>query len=199
MQGIVVFRISSMYNHARRIIIILVIALVAEIIITCSLEAFSNSQPAYIRGTSGYLPICIPPLSPWWSNFFWISIIMFETLVLGLSIYMGVRSRREICGNPENSTLGHRPLLYVLLRDSILFPLLALFICFINFFGSMYFSFVDAEISIIVAGFTTQILGGRLVLNLREAYYRPFDDEYEMNQATRMVPIAFTHTVDPDA
>ena len=38
---------------------------------------------------------------------------------------------------------------------------------------------------------TTPIIGCRFVLNLREAYYRPFRDECEQGRMTTILPIAF--------
>jgi len=40
-----------------------------------------------------------------------------------------------------------------------------------------------------ITGARIPILGSRLILNLREAYYRPFEEEFAMNQS-HVVPTA---------
>ena len=53
---------------------------------------------------------------------------------------------------------------------------------------------LEEQISVSIGGFTTQILGSRLILNLREAYYKSFDEEYTANHLS-LLPIEFALTV----
>ncbi|KDR79353.1 hypothetical protein GALMADRAFT_1235823 [Galerina marginata CBS 339.88] len=194
LQGIVILRISSLYDHSRKIIALLIAAFACEVIATSTLEAFSNTQSYFdVRTPVENMSLCLSSPSPWWSNLFWVSIIAFEVLILGLSVYRALQTPTETCLFTRYPISGAtRPsLLYVMMRDSILFPLIALIVSLVNFFGSIYFSVSGKQISIAVAGFMTQILGGRLILNLREAYYRRLEDEHESENITAVIPIAF--------
>ncbi|KDR79351.1 hypothetical protein GALMADRAFT_137198 [Galerina marginata CBS 339.88] len=194
-QGITIVRISSMYNHSRTIVILLVAVFLFEVIGVCVLVGFSSSAPSYTI-IAGGVPLCLPAPSPWWSKLFWISIITLEILMLGLSIDRGIRSRREVWVTAQYSTSGCPPFLYVLLRDSILYTFIALVVCVVNFVGLFYFSFSGAQIGVAVAGFSTQVLGGRLILNVREAYYRFIEEECgKGRERTALPPIAFAAEV----
>jgi len=46
------------------------------------------------------------------------------------------------------------------------------------------------NITLNVAGAKIPILGSRLILNLREAYYRPFEEEFKMTQPPPSVKFA---------
>ncbi|KAF8962077.1 hypothetical protein BDZ97DRAFT_1759485 [Flammula alnicola] len=93
---------------------------------------------------------------------------------------------------------GSKSLFYVLLRDSILFPFIALVICLTNVVGYKYFSFSASRINNTIAEFGTQVVGGRLILNLREVYYRPFEDEFPQECRMPLIPIAFLHGTEED-
>ncbi|KAF9556886.1 hypothetical protein CPC08DRAFT_73379 [Agrocybe pediades] len=115
--------------------------------------------------------------------------MIFEIIILALSVRRGLQYRSTIWADNRTTISGRKSLIYILLRDSLLFPFVGLSICFLNFMGSIYFSFSATQICIIIAGFSTQILGSRLVLNLREAYYQPFEDEFSLDRIS--LPLQF--------
>src|SRR5258708_1357202 len=90
-------------------------------------------------------------------------------------------------------------------------------VCVINFIGGRYFTVctellflscaphlmstppnsskckqsTSKMILILLCASSTPILGCRFVLNLQEAYYRPFRDECQQDRMTTILPIAF--------
>ncbi|PPQ78463.1 hypothetical protein CVT25_011858 [Psilocybe cyanescens] len=195
---IVIFRLSSMFHHSRTIITFLSVAFSLQMLSTCLIQALSYPSGYSSTGPQTF-PLCAPPSSAWWSNLFWVVVIVYELSLLGLSVFRGVQTRREVMDLRKLSLTGNPSIMFILLRDSILFPFVALAVCVANFMGSLYFSvsllqnlsavFFLAQMSLSVACFATHILGSRLILNLREAYYRPFDHEYSQAYET---PIAFS-------
>ncbi|KAF8166002.1 hypothetical protein B0H34DRAFT_258847 [Crassisporium funariophilum] len=150
MQGIMIYRVSSMYYHSRKMICLLVSCFVVEIAITSTMQ----SLPYDVVFGSGHLTSCVEKVFPRWYRVFWTPIILFESLIF-----------------------GRKSLMYTLLRDSILFPFIALILCFLNVIGWGYFSFTTIVAIVAISGFMARLLGCRLILNLREAYYRPFEEE----------------------
>ncbi|KDR79352.1 hypothetical protein GALMADRAFT_137199 [Galerina marginata CBS 339.88] len=191
-QAITIVRVSSMYNHSRKIVILLVAMFLSEVIITAVFESFFDSTPPYTV-VSGGVPVCLPASPPWWSNLFWISIITRETLMLGLSINKVIQSRQELWVNFQNSTPERPSLMFVLLRDSIFFSSMALVISIMNCVATFYLPYSADQICIAAATFGTQVFGSRLILNLREAYHRFVEDEYSEGRARTALPaIAFS-------
>ncbi|KAF8166005.1 hypothetical protein B0H34DRAFT_258760 [Crassisporium funariophilum] len=175
MQGIMIYRVSSMYYHSRKMICLLVSCFVVEIAITSTMQ----SLPYDVVFGSGHLTSCVEKVFPRWYRVFWTPIILFESLIFGVSIFKGIRfykSASTINGIIHTS-LGRKSLMYTLLRDSILFPFIALILCFLNVIGWGYFSFTTIMAIVAISGFMARLLGCRLILNLREAYYRPFEEE----------------------
>ncbi|KDR79359.1 hypothetical protein GALMADRAFT_154275 [Galerina marginata CBS 339.88] len=202
LQVIVILRISSMYNHSRKIIALLVIAFACEAIAASILERFSGTHPSSnaVDASAETVSRCLPSPSPWWSNLFWISIITYESLMLGLAIRRGLQSPEDMCLFSEYAASGASgvSLSQVLIRDSLLCPLVILTVCIVTFVGSMHFSLAGKQISIAVAGFVTHILGSRLALNLREIYYRLVEEVDDEGDIVLDLPIAFAPTTEDE-
>jgi len=53
--GIMIFRVSSIYNHNRKIILLLLVSFAFEIAVTLTLQSFSDARPRfYTAGTTSY-------------------------------------------------------------------------------------------------------------------------------------------------
>ncbi|KAF9556173.1 hypothetical protein CPC08DRAFT_105301 [Agrocybe pediades] len=180
MQGIMIFRVSSMYNHDRGIILLLATGYVLEWLGAILIQILSYGVHAPIPNPAPGVRLCSQKSFPHWMFAVWIPIACFEGLILFLSICRGVtyyKSSKEskrlgLTGYAWTNSLG-----YILLRDSIAFPFICVFICFINLFVWIYLPHLAAQIAFCIASFAPCIIGPRLILNLREAYYQPFIQE----------------------
>ncbi|KAF9543631.1 hypothetical protein CPC08DRAFT_649817, partial [Agrocybe pediades] len=178
MQGIMIFRVSSMYNHDRDIILLLATGFVME-----WLGAILTHPGLIVRPIPNPAPgvrLCSQKSFPHWMFAVWTPIACFEGLILFLSICRGVacyKSSKEskrlgLAGYASTNSLG-----YILLRDSTAFLFICVSICFINLFVWIYLPHLAAQMAFCIASFAPCIIGPRLILDLREAYYQPFIQE----------------------
>ncbi|CAA7270402.1 unnamed protein product [Cyclocybe aegerita] len=190
MQGIMAFRISSMYHHKRAIIATLCAGIATEIItiIVILSIAFSNTLPSPIPS---FIPVCGLDQASGLYWYYWIPVFFFECLMFSLALRKAIEYSGGFRGI-KNSVISarQRPIIYVLFRDSITFPFLALSLCTINFIAFRFIPATAIQASVILSIFIARILGCRLLLNLREAYYGAFGDEFDERPA---VPIFFAH------
>ncbi|PPQ72429.1 hypothetical protein CVT26_003792 [Gymnopilus dilepis] len=211
MQGIMIYRVSSMYSHNRKIIYLLASALLVEI--TCVFFVQFYAYDFHDRRSfrvhlglwdhqSDTLFSAVPDPAPGvqlcsqntWPDFMWaawVPVFFFESFILALSVSLAVKyyksirtlhAVRQTNGMPwENSD----SLVYILLRDSITFPSILTAFCFSNFFVWKFMDYLAVQISFTVTSFVPCIVGSRLIINLRETYYRPFKEEcdYGIEQA----------------
>lgn len=144
--GIMSYRVSSMYNHNNKIAVVLVAALVLEVSLVVLVQVLtlgvhsrgylspllrlirsSNCQTNNPVMTAVPQPapgvrLCAQDSFPSWMYTVWIPIIMFELLVLLLSLYLAVKYYQSVRLIPEDNTDPPDSLPYILLRDSITFP-----------------------------------------------------------------------------
>ncbi|KAF8153041.1 hypothetical protein B0H34DRAFT_721934 [Crassisporium funariophilum] len=192
MQGIMIYRVSSMYHHSRKVICTLLACLAVEVAITSTMQALPYRKRSIVLD-SPEIVSCVEKVFPRWYRILWVPIILFESLIFAMSIWKGVEYYREsYTVNGAIYSDSGKSLVYTLLRDSILFPFIALIVCYINVIGWGYFSFTTITINVAVSSFMTRILGCRLILNLREAYYQPFGDEF--TQANNMDSLVFAQS-----
>ncbi|KAF9562758.1 hypothetical protein CPC08DRAFT_361381 [Agrocybe pediades] len=189
MQGIMVYRISSMYNHRRDIIVLLGTALCLEMISIVIIPTVSEIKHTPIALPDTDVRFCTQNVFSHWMFTIWIPIILFESLVLGLALSLALIYHRTIEGvadlQEEMPTAQVEPffetkpesLAYILLRDSITFPFICVSLCIANFVVWITQPYVIIQIAFAVAAFAPCIIGSRLILNLREAYYLPFVEE----------------------
>ncbi|KAJ3500648.1 hypothetical protein NLJ89_g9702 [Agrocybe chaxingu] len=190
MQGIMAFRISSMYHHKRAIIATLCAGMASEVItiIVILSIAFANTLPSPIPS---FIPVCGLDQASGLYWYYWIPVFFFECLMFSLALRKAIEYSGGFRGI-KNSVISarQRPIIYVLFRDSITFPFLALSLCTINFIAFRFIPATAIQASVILSIFIARILGCRLLLNLRDAYYGAFGDEFEQRPA---VPIFFAH------
>ncbi|KDR69529.1 hypothetical protein GALMADRAFT_230699 [Galerina marginata CBS 339.88] len=189
MQAIMIYRLSSMYNNDWKITAFLFIALVLEMAGITVVQIVASRVRVPIPKPAPGISQCAGMFSPPWMFTIWIPIVCFEVLVLSLTLsraihhYRSTRASQESWlsplqwNNPESLT-------YILLRDSIMLPFISVVICLSNIFISVHLPYLVSQMGICVASFSPCIVGSRLILNLREAYYQPFI--YECNIGTNL-------------
>ncbi|KAJ2912639.1 hypothetical protein MD484_g7771, partial [Candolleomyces efflorescens] len=149
-----------------------------------------SSVPIFITNT---IRTCVPLNLPSWSLANWCLMLAFDLTVFVFAVSEGIRYLRD---NTEVSDRrGPRRLLVmskwakqgrmirILLRDSIVFPFIGLTISVFNILawlklkrGTLQFGAIQYMMTITAAA--SPILGCRLILHLRDAYYRPFANEF---------------------
>ncbi|PPR00703.1 hypothetical protein CVT24_000991 [Panaeolus cyanescens] len=172
MQGIMAYRISSMYNHKRSVIVILLAGFFIEMCVLVVLQVLTYIFPAPIRDPTLGVSLCTHNTFPDWFWTIWLPFLLYELLMFGLTLRVALRYYHTL-------KLGRRPhsLAYILFRDSMLFPIFAVIVCVINLITWTSLPHSAIQMSVSLAAFGPCILGCRLILNLREAYYLPFEEE----------------------
>ncbi|KAF8962079.1 hypothetical protein BDZ97DRAFT_2076573 [Flammula alnicola] len=184
MQGIMVIRINAMYRGTPTVKALQLVFFLVEILSMTTMQAI---VPRQLIGLT-----CSVRRYPWWYQWLWGPILAFEGLTMGLAIWAGYEHYRDYSRKaPILFSSEGKSLAYVMMRDSILFPFVAVVMCVINFIGWNHLSYAAAQANTGVMIFAPRILGCRLVLNLREIYYRPFGDEYSRDYARTILPIKF--------
>ncbi|KAH6904952.1 hypothetical protein BKA70DRAFT_1565366 [Coprinopsis sp. MPI-PUGE-AT-0042] len=203
---IIVKRVVCMYGGDKRVLCVLIVGLF--IIATYSLVLTiltSNLKSVVSRIQFTYtFETCIPLLEgsapPWFWTFIYF-IFAFEALVFGLSLFQGIKfvrekrwqSRRAGERASASGSSGmlrqilrktRRDIAGVLLRDSILFPFINLIIATLNIMAwtTNILPYSATQSVRLLAAVSIPTLGGRLLLNLRDAYYKPFHEEYKLSQ-----------------
>lgn len=170
MQAIMQFRIACMYSHRRKIIFLMVIAFTIEVI---SMTAINLAYLGVVVEISDSQFLCMgqhfPNLYP---VYFWIVMFSFELIIFLLGLQAGLIYFKE-----SRSFSLRRPLRSILICDSIVFPLIAFAIGGLNIFTWTRLPYYYITITVTLAQLSSRILGCRLLLNLREAYYLPFETE----------------------
>ncbi|KAG2018784.1 hypothetical protein CC2G_008175 [Coprinopsis cinerea AmutBmut pab1-1] len=194
MQFILAIRIWCMYERSKRIFCVLGIAFVIHVggsSLIVGLDPATGGVNFSIPGTQW--AICIPKGFPKFLWLFWCLTAAFDFLILVLALWEGIRfvwrqpkrTARETAASESGSAslvlaLGPRPnLLRVLLRDSMVLPFLSVVVCPLNLLA-LFDVLPPGSITIILklSSIAPPLLGCRLILNLRDAYYHPFSEEY---------------------
>ncbi|PPQ75703.1 hypothetical protein CVT26_001744 [Gymnopilus dilepis] len=177
MQGIMVYRVSSMYNHQRSVIIMLASAFLSEIVALVVIQVIATDTPAGFPDPAPGVHLCKQDNMPTWTWVNWMPIALFEALVLILSLSLAIKYYNSTKHNPTAMHSFRNSLGYILFRDSITFPLINVVICVANIFAWIHPPYLAGQIAFSFAVLAPCIIGSRLILNLREAYYHPFVEE----------------------
>lgn len=179
MQGIMSYRVSSMYSHNRKIVILLIAAFVLELSLVIVIQVLILGVHSPIPQPAPGVSLCAQDSFPSWTYAAWIPIIVFELLVLLLSLSRAVKYHQSVQILRVNNIHSYptNSLAYILLRDSITFPFITLFVCTLNLIACARFPYLVTQFTFCLAAFVPIILGSRLILNLRETYYQPFAEE----------------------
>jgi len=154
--AIMIFRISSMYGHSRKIKVVLLVGFLLHVLAEAILGVLLS--PAQlgtlphrlfpiitIPKAQSFIPDLVAPsslksclrLNPvGWSWVVWISRILFELLLFVLAVRIGIRNYHamKVIQRLNRGIPGGSSLLYVLLRDSAVFP----FLCVSSFISIKY-------------------------------------------------------------
>ncbi|KII95799.1 hypothetical protein PLICRDRAFT_34750 [Plicaturopsis crispa FD-325 SS-3] len=170
MQVTLQWRIHAMYRESRKILVFLCICFSVEIISMCVLlglrmgTEIALSEPLGLPGVH----ICSFTKVPHFVYGFWIAVIAFETVLFSLALWVAIQHVWQV------GTWSASHILHVLLRDSFSYFLVTL----AGYIACAGVWIVDpsvkTEIPESFAFAFTVIMGARLMLNLREAYWLPF-------------------------
>ncbi|KAH6879593.1 hypothetical protein BKA70DRAFT_1475024 [Coprinopsis sp. MPI-PUGE-AT-0042] len=193
MNGLVVKRISCMYAGNRMILYLLVgayaVQIVAGAVLTGLIAPKGGNVVSPLTSTSSY---CTPSISiPRWFWTFLFYSVTFEVIVFALALVQGIRflRARKPAPDPHATSMVDRiwnrqgNLVRILIRDSISFPFIGLVLSVFNilaFKGKL--PPPTTQIILVISAANSPILGCRLLLNLREAYYKPFHVEFDPQQ-----------------
>ncbi|PPR00710.1 hypothetical protein CVT24_000998 [Panaeolus cyanescens] len=189
MQGIMILRLAVMWRYNRMIIYVLSSAFAVEVVALSFIQGFASRTGTSTNKLRVHRATCEPNYPADWYFLMWLPILVFE----GVMLITVIKRAMLMCPirNPAvlKALRGEKPsLMQVMMRDSIMFPMVALFICVVNFLGWLVLPIWFARVAVTFSAFTARMLGSRLVLNLRDVYYRPFEDEY---MHTVLQPITF--------
>ncbi|PPQ86939.1 hypothetical protein CVT25_009825 [Psilocybe cyanescens] len=180
-----IYRVSCMYGHNRQIIAVLAIAFICELTSMIISQSIANNIHQAVPDPAPGVHICKQDSFPSWAYSIWVPIVFYETVMLILAGAMGISyyksDRRRVLQDISQSSSPS--LLYILVRDSITFPLIGFVICIVNLISWAAFPYLVAQMTFPFALFFPCILGSHLVINLREAYYQPFSNECEIQFA----------------
>ncbi|KAH6904956.1 hypothetical protein BKA70DRAFT_1153467, partial [Coprinopsis sp. MPI-PUGE-AT-0042] len=209
MNTIIVKRVVCMYNGDRRVLSVLAIAVFITAAYSLILTILApNFKGVVVRiQLTRVFETCQPVMEhglraiPTHYLVLLAIIFMFEAILFLLSLAQGIRFVREKQreSQPRASTrvsIGsgcimqwqiiwktRRDLASVLLRDSILFPFINLMLATLNIMaGRGHLSPKSIQGIRMLSAVSIPTIGCRLILNLREAYYKPFRDEYNQSR-----------------
>ncbi|KAF9472348.1 hypothetical protein BDN70DRAFT_998218 [Pholiota conissans] len=199
-ESIMVYRVSSMYTHDRRILKILVIGFFVEFSSFIAIQVVlwhHGRMPTYsdihIQTPIGF---CGKGKLPPWAFITWIPFVLFDCLICTLAVALGVRYYQEVGScemfpNLANSSRSSS-LLFILLRDSIAFPIVFSLSCVLNLVSFSLVSTglkpVTIHTTFLLPAVLSGLLGSRLILNLRESYYEPYHQEFNHRIETLTMP-----------
>jgi len=188
MQLIMISRIFALYPQSRKVLVFVVVCFIGELATTSvalalALNSFTMRLPR--------IHLCVPRKHPKYFYMLWTPILCFEFILFALSLWAGishVRRRRGL-------RLQSLDLVTILVRDSVVyfFTILAAYVANI-----VTLTILPQGWNQLPDGFAlavTCIVGCRLVLNIREAYYLPTgdsDSEHVMSEFQTAEPVWHT-------
>ncbi|KAH9484503.1 hypothetical protein JR316_0003985 [Psilocybe cubensis] len=176
MQGIMICRISSMWNHNQRVIILLSASFSAQVIAAVVMKIAVDRMSLPIPDPVPGIHICLKAPQAKWLYLIVVPFAIFELLLLITSISRGIQHYYRSQTQIKWSFFGHRSLIKILFRDSITFPFIELiFSKVLLVFNAS--QFILGQLTLDISIFWPGVAGPRLILNLREAYYQPFEQE----------------------
>ncbi|EAU82650.2 hypothetical protein CC1G_07932 [Coprinopsis cinerea okayama7 len=132
-----------------------------------------NHRPRQKRKRRG-MSVCVPGFAKPFLEWYWaylVFIIAFDVVAFTLALMEGIRYFRR-------TKLAEGSLVRILLRDSIFFPFLGLSVSIFALLAwRSVLPYPSVAVLMTLMALTSPILGSRLILNLRDAYYKPFAEE----------------------
>ncbi|KAF4614571.1 hypothetical protein D9613_002527 [Agrocybe pediades] len=194
------FRVTSMRGHSPRVRFTLLVTFVAGVVAGVVVVGVGvrNEIPFPDPVSPLGIHLCMQNGFPPYVFASWPVVLVFEGMVVFFSISTALEHYRSV----ENASRRLQPsqpttrLIYILFRDSITFPIIFIILCSINLLFSLVVSPEVGRAIIPISNLAPCILGPRLILNLRKAYYQPFSEECESTIALER--IEFNHHLEDD-
>ncbi|KAH9474498.1 hypothetical protein JR316_0012958 [Psilocybe cubensis] len=177
MHGIMMYRISSMYSHKRKIIILLISGFAVEIVSALTMFISTDVLAYTMPDPSPGIHICLRVPK---RNFIFVApiiIVLFESLLFTLSLYRGLHYYRLQKSVPKCKLQPPHSLGTILFRDSIVFPFFTVTFLIASIVAMASLPMLAIQITYTITAAWPAIAGPRLILNLREVYYKSFKDE----------------------
>ncbi|KAF8076108.1 hypothetical protein FPV67DRAFT_1776695 [Lyophyllum atratum] len=191
-QSVMLFRTIAIFQHAQSIVMTCLLFYAVEIVsMAVILAASANTLNVRSEPFPGLL-MCTPQYVPHFSGGVWIPAIIFDCGLCALSLWACLRHVNHLRG----VLLSRSQMWEVLLTDTVLYFSVTLTASIAN---TVVWFVLNPEWLKLLQGFSTAatcVMGGRLVLNLRRAYYvySPSDVgfgsfERRSPQGERMIPL----------
>ncbi|TFK51893.1 hypothetical protein OE88DRAFT_1484003 [Heliocybe sulcata] len=174
MQVIMQLRVMAMYGHSKSLWIMLSSCFVAEVAAMGVILGMTYKVIIVAAEPLPGIAICTPIGIPDYFFAFWIPIVAFEFILFALVLYQGAWHAME-----SGNGWGPTSLMNILVRDSFMYFFLTLLTYVTNAIVWLTLSSTWLEVPEGFALAATCIMGSRLVLNMREAYYSPFVEEQD--------------------
>lgn len=186
MSGILIMRLYLMYRCNRTLLFTLCAMLIVELAIETTLiaEVIYNLKditlPADIT-----ISTCVAVGIKKWAWAYWVPVMVWESLLLALSLYRSAQQAREEAGTPR--------LMAVLLRDSVLYfggalaSILANFIVWRAQVMALFFALIPVNIAL------NSVLGCRMMLHIARA-----GRKHQQAIAEQAIPLASRGSVEDD-
>ncbi|KIM36658.1 hypothetical protein M413DRAFT_31497 [Hebeloma cylindrosporum] len=163
-----------MYSHSRKIIVLLLSAFAIEfiVLVASNLSSIRSGKPVVAPPGANICPRRKLPLM----FVVWIPIALFELLVLGLAVKVGLNYFHSIAASTVH--IGGSRWLQV---DLIFYISRSVLMCIVNLIVMLKLSYIASQLTMPLSSMLPIVLGCRLILNLRETYYQPFSGEMTLN------------------
>jgi len=184
MQAIMQYRIYAMYRCSRKVLLFLIVCFTAQAVSMAWILAVLDKGSAVIVKQFPQIRLCTA-ISPKNCYILWIPVILFEFILFGFALRKGLQHsmiKGRVVLSPRSSVSS------VLMRDSILFPALTATIYIISL--AIWHPFIQygADIAAAFVGVICRLIGSHLILNLRDAYYLPFEEEVSVMSSFQAYP-----------
>ncbi|PPQ83314.1 hypothetical protein CVT25_004054 [Psilocybe cyanescens] len=195
--GIMMCRISSMHHHNHKIITLLAASFALEIGSVVVMKIITDRITVPVPDPAPGIHFCMKTSEAQWLYVISVPSVSFELLLLVMSLLRGVHYYRSQI-RTSWTFHGRNSLANILFLDSITFPFITLAILLVYLVALMrshvgrflltlwallmvYLAFICqvalGQLTFVISVFWPSIAGPRLILNLREAYYQPFEQE----------------------
>lgn len=188
MQAIMQYRIFTMYKQSKRVIFLAAVAFATEILSMVVIDLLYLHRINVNTEPHPGIHVCVSHNTNWF-YISWIPIFGYESIILLLGLRAGMQFFKESRSLPSSNRF---PLHFILLRDSILYPVIALIVGASNVLGWFRPLSYSTPVAAGLSQFFSRMLGCRLILNLREAYYLPFEEECSRNEGLQSLVFAQT-------
>jgi len=176
MQGIMLFRTFAMYNQNRLVMALLLCCFTLQNLTMALILITSSCKFKAFREPLAGIQFCTPFDVPRFFYIFWLAVVVFDLVHLTFAARVVIKHAKEIRGLEG---VPRSPVWETLMKDSMLY---------FAFSIVTYTASVGAWLTLPIKwlglpqGFSiacTCVMGIRLTLNLREAYYLPWEEDDE--------------------